>query len=113
MRITINVNADQNGERLFETKLKAGMDDDDDRCFIVYIWANMMIMMMILMMIMMDRFEQYLWPSAGSGKKTSVLLPLIKTFGLFYFIAGVYQLINIVLVLLNPQVSSFDILWFW
>ena len=65
------------------------------------------------MMIMMDRFEQYLWPSAGSGKKTSVLLPLIKTFGLFYFIAGVYQLINIVLVLLNPQVSSFDILWFW
>ena len=73
----------------------------------------MMMMMIMMMMMMMDRFEQYLWPSAGSGKKTSVLLPLIKTFGLFYFIAGVYQLINIVLVLLNPQVSSFDILWFW
>ena len=65
--------------------------------------------MMMMMMMMMIRFEQYLWPSAGSGEKTSVLLPLIKTFGLFYFIAGVYQLINIVLVLLNPQVYIFDI----
>ena len=64
----------------------------------------MMVIMMIILMMVMDRFEQYLWPSAGSGQKTSVLLPLIKTFGLFYFIAGVYQLINIVLVLLNPQV---------
>ena len=62
------------------------------------------VMIMIMIMIMMDRFEQYLWPSGGSGQKTSVLLPLIKTFGFFYFIAGVYQLINIVLVLLNPQV---------
>ena len=67
--------------------------------------------MMMMMMMMMIRFEQYLWPSAGSGEKTSVLLPLIKTFGLFYFIAGVYQLINIVLVLLNPQVYIFDIYW--
>ena len=65
--------------------------------------------MMMMMMMMMVRFEQYLWASAGSGEKTSVLLPLIKTFGLFYFIAGVYQLINIVLVLLNPQVYIFDI----
>ena len=57
--------------------------------------------------LVIQRFEQYLWPPVGSGRKTSVTLPLIKTFGLFYFIAGVYQLINIVLVLLNPQVYNF------
>ena len=58
---------------------------------------------------MMVRFEEYLWPNPGSGRQISVLLPLVKTFGLFYFIAGVYQLINIVLVLLNPQVYSFTL----
>ena len=68
-----------------------------------------MLMMIAMFMMMIIRFEQYLWPNPGSGRQISVLLPLVKTFGLFYFIAGVYQLINIVLVLLNPQVYSFTL----
>ena len=68
-----------------------------------------MLMMIAMFMMMIVRFEEYLWPNPGSGRQISVLLPLVKTFGLFYFIAGVYQLINIVLVLLNPQVYSFTL----